>query len=92
MRTKKEEHMLILKDKSTHEQHSSQPLQTRNKQFEKAINFLTGYNGIIKVTYSKNKVYFANSINDKDDFIQTTVSPGAYKIDSLNIEIQKNNF
>ena len=31
-RTKIEEHMLIIKDKSTHKEHLSQPLQTNNKQ------------------------------------------------------------
>ena len=28
-----EEHMLIVMDKSTHEEHLSHPLQTNNKQF-----------------------------------------------------------
>ena len=32
-RQKIEEHMLIVMDKSTHEEHLSQPLQTNNKQF-----------------------------------------------------------
>ena len=40
-----EEHMLIVMDKSTHEEHLSQPLQTSIKQFRIAITFLTGYNG-----------------------------------------------
>ena len=50
-----EEHMLIVLDKSTHEEHLSQPLQTNNKQFKIAITFLTGYNGIINVTDKNNK-------------------------------------
>ena len=33
-RPKIEEHMLIIMDKSTHEEHLSQPLQTNNKQFK----------------------------------------------------------
>ena len=33
-------------DKSTHEEHLSQPLQTNSKQFKTAVKFLTGYNGI----------------------------------------------
>ena len=45
-RPKIEEHMLIVMDKSTHEEHLSQPLQTNNKQFKIAVMFLTGYNGI----------------------------------------------
>ena len=40
-----EEHMLVFRDKSTHEGHLSQPLQTNNKQFKKAVSVLTGYNG-----------------------------------------------
>ena len=43
-RPKIEEHMLIVMDKSTHEEHLFQPLQTNNNQFKIAITFLTGYN------------------------------------------------
>ena len=53
-RPKKEEHMLIVKDKSAHEEHLSQPLQTNIKQFKIAFTFLTGYNGIFNVTNSIN--------------------------------------
>ena len=53
-RRKIEEHMLIVMDKSTHEEHLSQPLQTKNKQFKIAVTFLTGYIGILKVTGSNN--------------------------------------
>ena len=64
--------MLKVKDKSTHEEHLSQPIQTTNKQFKKAITFLIGYNGIFNVTISNNNVYFAKSINEcgflKNDF------------------------
>ena len=58
-RPKNEEHMLIvlIMDKSTHEEHLSQPLQINKKQFKIAVTFLTGYNGILKVTNS-NKVLF----------------------------------
>ena len=38
-RPKREEHVLIIMDKSTNEEHLSQPLQTNNKQFEIAITF-----------------------------------------------------
>ena len=41
-RPKIEEHMLIVMDKSIHEEHLSQPLQTNNKQFKKVVTFLTG--------------------------------------------------
>ena len=45
-----EEHMLIVMDKSTHEEHLSQPLQTNNKQFKIAVSFLSWYNGVFNVT------------------------------------------
>ena len=38
-RPKIEEHMLIVMNKSTHEEPSSQPLQTNNKQFKIAVIF-----------------------------------------------------
>ena len=41
-------------DRSTHEDHLSQPLQTNNKQSKIAVTFLTGYNGIFSVTNSNN--------------------------------------
>ena len=41
-RAKIEELMLIVMDKSTHEEHLSQPLQTSNKQFKIAVTFVTG--------------------------------------------------
>ena len=50
-----EEHMLIVMNKSTHEEHLSQPLQTNNKQFTVAVSFLTGYSGIFNLTNSNNK-------------------------------------
>ena len=59
--------MLIVMDKSTHEEHSSQPLQTNIKQFQIAVTFLTGYNGIFIVTNKIIKFYFTVSINE-DDF------------------------
>ena len=68
-RPKLEEHMLIVMDKSTHEEHLFQPLQTNNKQFKIAITFLTGYNGIFNVTNRNNKFYFKKS-NIDEDFIQ----------------------
>ena len=41
-RPKIEEQMLIVMDKSTHEEHLSQPLQTNNKQNKIAVTFPTG--------------------------------------------------
>ena len=87
-RPKIEEHMLIVMDKSSHEEHLFQPLQTNNKQFKIAVTFLTGYNGIFNVTTENNKFYFLKSITD-NDHIQITIPPGAYEIESLNNEIKR---
>ena len=88
-RPKIEEHMLIVLDKSTHEEHLFQPLQTNNKQFKRAVTFLNGYNGIFNVTNSNNKFYFMKTITDEDGFVQITVPPAAYEIESLNDEIKR---
>ena len=45
--------MLIVMDKSLHEENLSHPLQTNNKPFKIAITFLPTYNGILNIT-SKN--------------------------------------
>ena len=84
-----EEHMLIFMDKSTHEEHLSQPLQTNNAQFTVAVTFLTGYNGVLIVINSNNKFYFKKTITDAAGFIQITIPPGAYEIESLNNEIKR---
>ena len=87
-RPKIEEHMLIVMDKSTHEEHLSQPLQTNNKQFKIAIIFLTASNGIFNVTEKNNKFYFTKSITD-DGYIMITIPQGSYEIESLNDEIKR---
>ena len=89
-RPKKEEHMLIVMDKSIDEEHLSQPLQTNNKPFEIAVTFLTWYNGVFNVTNSNKKFYFKKTISDDDGFIQISVPPGAYVKESLNTEIKRN--
>ena len=80
--------MLIVMDKSTHEENLSQPLETNNKQFKIAVTFLTGYNGISNITNQNSKFYFATSITDKDPFVQITIPPGAYELESSNDEIK----
>ena len=59
------EHMLIVMDKSTHEEHLSQPLQTINKHFKIAVIFLTGFNGIFNVTNSNYNFYFKKSFTNE---------------------------
>ena len=88
-RPKTEEHMLVVMDKSTHEEHLSQPLQTIIKQFKIAVTSLTVYNSIFNVTDENNKVYFAKSISDEGGFIQITIPPGAYELENLNNEIRR---
>ena len=87
-RPKIEEHMLIVMNKSTHEEHLFQPLQTNNKQFKVAITFLSAYNGIFNVTTLNNKFYFFKSISD-EDHIQISIRPGVYEIEALNNEIKR---
>ena len=88
-RPKIEEHMLIIMDKSTHEEHLSQPLQTNNKQFKIAVTFLSAYNGIFNVRSGNNKFYFTKSITDDNHYIMKIIPPGAYEIESLNYEIKR---
>ena len=88
-RPKIEEHMLIVMDKSTHEEHLFQPLQTDNKQFKIAITFLTGYNGNFNITNKNNKLYFTKSIIDQNHFDHITKPEGAYEIESLNKELKR---
>ena len=49
--------MLAVIDKCTrtHEEHLSQPLLTNIKQFEIAVTFSTGYNGIFNITSTNKK-------------------------------------
>ena len=75
-----EDHILIVMDKSTHEEHLSQPLQIIKKQFKTAVTFLTGYNSVFNVTISDNKFQFTVSIND-DDFSVVCISPSAYELE-----------
>ena len=68
-------------DKSTHEEHLAQPLQTNNKQFKKVVTFQSCSNGIFNVTDKNNKFYFIKSITDKDGYRQITIPLGCYAIE-----------
>ena len=87
-RPKIEEHMLIVMLKSTHEGYFFQPLQTNIKQFKIATTFLSGYNGFFNVTNS-NKFFFKKTDRDEDGFVQITIPPGAYEMESLNDGIKR---
>ena len=82
--------MSIVMDKSIHKEHLSQLLQTKNKQFNIAVTFLTGYIGISNVTDKNIKFYMTVSIN-YDDFNVITIPKGAYEFESLNHEIKSLN-
>ena len=81
--------MLVVMDKTIHEEHLSQPLQTNNKQFKIAVIFVTGFNGIFNVTSKSDKFYFAKSYSNEDGFIQILILKGAYELESSNIEINR---
>ena len=87
-RPKIEEHMLNIMDKSTHEEHIFQPLQTNNKQFKIAVTFLSGYNGIFNVNNKNNKFYFKKNLVD-EEFYQIRIPEGAYEIESLDAESKR---
>ena len=75
-------------ENSIHEEHLSQPLQTKNKQFNLAVTSPSGYNGIFNVTTKNNKFCSTNTISD-DDFIQISMLSGAYEFESLNNESRR---
>ena len=54
-RAKTGEQMITVMDKSTHEEHRAQILQTNNKQFKVAVTFMSGYNGSFNFTNQKKK-------------------------------------
>ena len=87
-RSRNEEHVLIVMDKSNHEQRLFQPLQTNHKRFKIAVTFPTGYNGVFNATDRNNKFYFKKTITVEDVFIQITTPPDAYEIESLNNEVK----
>ena len=62
-RAKIEEHMLIVMDKSTQEFILNESLQTNSKQFKIAITFLSGYNGIFKITDANNNFIILHQKN-----------------------------
>ena len=76
-------------DKSTHEEPLSQQFETNKKLFKIAFTFLTGYNGTFKITYSNKKFYCKKTITGGVDFIQNSIKPGVYEIESLSNEIKR---
>ena len=62
-------------DKSTHEEHLIEALQT-NKKIKIAVTYLSAYDGIFNITNRNNKFYFKETLID-EDFIQIRISEGA---------------
>ena len=91
-RPKVEEHMLIVMDKSTHEEHLAQPLQTNNIYIKNSCHVFNWLQRFFNVTNSINQFYFMKSITDEDGFIQFIIPPGVYEIESLNNEIKRSRF
>ena len=58
--------------------------------FEKAVTFLTGYNGMFNVSIANKKFYFTKSITD-DDFAQITIPTGTYEPESIYDEVKRIN-
>ena len=83
-----EEHILIVMDKSTHEKHLSQLLQTNNKQFKTAATFSSVHNVIFNVTNS-NDNFFPRKFTNQYEFVQINIPPDAYEIESLHDEIKR---
>ena len=77
--------MLLVMDKSTHEEHLCQPLQTNNMQFKITITFLTGYNGFLNFYIIE--LYYTTAIV-VDDSSNMSLKSGAYGLESLDKEIK----
>ena len=70
--------MVIVKEKSSHEEHSFQPLQANIKQFKLALTFSTGYNGTFNIIDKNINLFFTTSISD-EDFSVFKILVEAYK-------------
>ena len=86
---KTEEDMLIVMNKTTHEELLYQTLETNKKQFEKTLTFVTAYNGIFNITSTNNNFYFAISVPDENGLITVSIPAGAYEIENLSDEIPR---
>ena len=89
-RRKIEVRMLIVLEKSTHELILSQPLQTIKKRYKIAGTFLIGFSGTYNITNRNCKFSFATPITDKGSFVQQMFAQGAYELESLNDENERN--
>ena len=82
---------MIIIDKPTREESLSQPLQTINEQFKIAVTFLSGHNGIFKVTNKQIKFIFLSVFGRAEHNIIKSPA-GAYEMESLNAANKRNIF
>ena len=73
------EHMLIVMDKSTHEEDLRQPLQTNDKQFKVVVSFLSAYICNFIVTKKNNKFTFISKF-ERAEFNVVNIHPGAHDV------------
>ena len=76
-------------DKSTHEGHIYQSLQTNKKQFKIAVTLLTGYNGRYNVPNSNNKNYSQNQLLINMVLFRLLFRKVSYENENLIIEIRR---
>ena len=75
-------------EKSAHEENLSQTISTNIKQFQTAVTFLSGYNGIFNITTKTNKFYYTKTI-DNDDYSEGIIRPGAYELENLREKFKR---
>ena len=75
-------------DKSIHEEHLSEPIQTKIKQVKVAVIFLTGCNLIFFVT-DRNTIFIFISVFEGAEYKVFSIPPRAYHLDLLNKDIKR---
>ena len=88
-RPKIEKHLVFVLDKSSPEEHFSQPLQTNIRPFKNAVTLLCNYNGMLNVKDKNINFYFTTSNHDNDISVIEILSV-AFGSDPLNAEINWN--
>ena len=82
---------MIVLDKSTHEEHLSQPIKTNNEQFKIARTFLRSYSANFIHTTTENDFSFVQTLSDIY-LMKAFVPPGAYELETLHSEFRRNIF
>ena len=80
--------MFFVMDKSAHEESLSQTISTNIKQFQTAVTFLSGYNGIFNITTKTSEFYYTKTI-DNDDYSEGIIRPGAYELENLEEKFKR---